>query len=119
MGIDRLLQDRYPTQCWQAGEVVVDSYPLSFEELIPDGVYQLHLGLYPDRPGGYTIPLQLVEAGQALDITSIHSTAIQPILANRSGFQVTIWCKKIIPLPFSYTGKASVCLFDSPQLWLF
>jgi hypothetical protein len=70
-GVDRPLQKDYPTQCWHQDEVLIDHLPLTLDNTLSHGIYQLHIGLYPDRDGGYTLPLKRVEAGQFLDLTSI------------------------------------------------
>ena len=51
------LEGRYPTDRWQPGEIVVDSYPIRVAEDAPAGEYQIEIGMYDPAANAQRVPL--------------------------------------------------------------
>ena len=59
---------RWPPTCWQEGERIIDSYILELPDQLPEGSYELVMGLY-DAQTGIRIPLN--NGGDAYQLGSI------------------------------------------------
>ncbi len=65
---------RFPTNTWRSGDLIQDNHPLQLDAGLPDGVYQLNVGLYLPETGE-RLPVQTAEGGdipaQSLTLTTI------------------------------------------------
>ena len=84
-GYDRLPREYYSTILWANGEIVEDGFGIPVQPDAPDGIYQLHVGLY-DLLTGEPISLPLMQDGQASEITSV---IIGPIKVGQAPPDVT------------------------------
>lgn len=69
-GRDRLPQEGYRTLYWAPGEIVTDPFGVPIAPDAPPGIYQLHIGLYP-QSGGLPPSLRLIHEGQPTEATSV------------------------------------------------
>ncbi len=71
-GRDRLPQEGYRTLYWAADEFVTDPFAVPLSPNAPDGIYYLHVGLYPQpEPNAAPISLPRIENGHSIDATSV------------------------------------------------
>ncbi|MDM8531122.1 hypothetical protein QUF63_08105 [Anaerolineales bacterium HSG25] len=84
-GYDRLPREYYSTILWANEEVVEDGFGIPVQPDAPDGIYQLHVGLY-SLETGEPVSLPIMQDGQISDISSV---VIGPIKVGHAPPDVT------------------------------
>ncbi len=84
-GADHIPQNHYTTLLWVPKEIVSDSVNVPVQATAPNGIYWLHVGLYPANQPTKSLPL--TKDGQMIDQTSVR---LGPIKVGGPPVEVTV-----------------------------